>query len=190
MISSVPDWNISGVLPPIRPNASGHSSDRSPYKVQMTGVIERFAFNQQRIEILKGLLKYRAELYKLGINKGFQWLNGSFAQHVELTDARTPNDIDVVTFFELPPDETQETLGGKCAHLFTPDITKQDFFVDAYAVILGECLQSHQVGQIAYWYSMWSHRTKDNLWKGFVQVELSPEQDALAIQLLIEKEAA
>jgi hypothetical protein len=80
----IPEWNISAVLPPIRPGAAGHSPDRSPYKASLSEVVERFAKTPARLEILRGLLNYRAELRKRGISTGFQWLNGSFMEHKEV----------------------------------------------------------------------------------------------------------
>jgi hypothetical protein len=52
----IPEWNISAVLPPVRPGAAGHSPDRSPYKASLSEVVERFAKTPARLEILRGLL--------------------------------------------------------------------------------------------------------------------------------------
>ena len=49
--------------------------------------------------------------------------------------------------------------------------------------ILGQPVDALQVQSITYWYSMWSHR-RDGLWKGFVQVDLNPSQDADARAVL------
>jgi hypothetical protein len=38
-------------------------------------------------------------------------------------------------------------------------------------------------GHSAYWYSMWSHR-RSQLWKGFVQVALTADDDAAAAATL------
>ena len=40
---------------------------------------------------------------------------------------------------------------------------------------------------VAYWYSMWSHQTNTGLWKGFLSVDLSPQEDILAMQILESK---
>lgn len=99
----IPDWNISAVLPPVRPGAPGHSPDRSPYVASFSQIVERFATSAERIRILQGLLSYRAALEGRGISSGFQWLDGSFLEHKEAIQAVAPNDVDVVTFFPLPP---------------------------------------------------------------------------------------
>ncbi len=168
----IPKWNISGVLPPILPGEQGHSPNRSPYKVDLSEVIEQFSTSAERIEILKGFLKYRQALYSAGITSGFQWLDGSFLENIEVQALRPPNDIDVVTFFNLPDGVDQKKMFKNHGNLFTPSKTKPQFYVDAYAFILGESTKSHHVKMISYWYSMWSHR-RDGVWKGFIQVDLS-----------------
>lgn len=55
--------------------------------------------------------------------------------------------------------------------------------MDAYFAVLGQPTDQWQVKNIAYWYSLWSHR-RDGLWKGFVQVDLDPAQDGDARAVL------
>jgi hypothetical protein len=114
----IPDWNISAVLPPVRPGAAGHSSDRSPYKASFSEVVEKFATPAPRIEILRGLLKYRIELRNRGVSSGFQWLDGSFMEHKEVLLLEPPKDVDVVTFFHLPPDTDEATFSRTNLDLF------------------------------------------------------------------------
>ncbi|MHC8285792.1 DUF6932 family protein [Pseudomonas sp. XS1P51] len=93
----IPEWNPEGLLPPINEqNPAG--MDRSPYEVDLLAFVERFATSLDRCVILEGYLSHRSELHKIGMAEGFQWLNGSFTEHIELTDQRAPRDIDVVTF--------------------------------------------------------------------------------------------
>ncbi len=179
----IPAWNMSGVLPPIRPNKPGHDADRSPYLVKLHQVVDRFAASRDRTSILQGLLNYRKSLHELGIVKGFQWLDGSFMEQVEVLESRSPNDVDVVTFFSMPDGMSQRTLAEKHADLFIPQKTKVQYKVDAYPCILGEPTEVRHVKQIAYWYSMWSHR-RNGLWKGFIQVDLSPDEDSAALKAL------
>ena len=181
----IPAWNVSGVLPPIRPGEEGHGPDRSPYHTTMTQVVERFCTSADRLNILMGLLNYRQELYSLGIAEGFQWLNGSFMQDIESTNGRSPNVVDVVTFFRLPHGQTQETIFGdpQARALFDVAHTKAIYRVDGYPLILGDRIEEWHVHQISYWYSMWSH-TRERYWKGFVRVDLDPGGDAAARQFL------
>lgn len=174
---------MQGVLPPIRPGSKGHEQDRSPYQVPLASVVERFAKSQERIQIIEGFLNYRRALYDVGIDSGFQWLDGSFMEQIEQLESRPPNDVDVVTFFHLPPGLDQQQLAQKHGNLFLTKETKSRFHVDGYPFILGGPTASHNIKLISYWYSMWSHR-RSGLWKGFVQVDLSPTEDATALAAL------
>lgn len=172
----IPSWNMAGVLPPVWPGELGHSPNRSPYAVTLANVVEYFSGSAERIAILEGLLAYRAALHQLNIVEGFQWLDGSFMENVEMLESRQPKDMDVVTFFRIPTGQTQATLVFQNTTLFVPEQTKQTFSVDAYPFILGEPTESRHVKQISYWYSMWSHR-RGGTWKGFFQMDLAPQAD-------------
>ena len=174
---------MSGIVPPIRPGLPGFDPDRSPYHVGLDDFVSRFALSADRVEILRGLLRYRAELHSLGVVHGFQWLNGSFLEHVEDTEARPPRDIDVVTFFSLPAGQTQQTFLPSVGYLFDTDACKVAYYVDGYPHVLGGAHNGVSIRQACYWYSMWSHR-RDGLWKGFVQVDLDPRLDSACDTLL------
>ncbi|WP_166739056.1 DUF6932 family protein [Alkanindiges illinoisensis] len=184
MIKKIQLFDMAGVIPPIAPGESGSSLQRSPYVCTMPAFIDIFAATHARINILKGLLNYRQELYKAGVIEGFQWLNGSFVTDIETLESRPPNDIDAVTFFELPPGETQRSFMPKAGDLFLPHEAKKKYSVDGYQMVLGQGLTAYSVNTISYWYSMWSHRKSDNMWKGFFHVPLSPGDDAVASKLL------
>ena len=181
--TAIPAWNSAGVLPPIRPSASGHSRDRSPYIVDLAMVFDRFATSPERMAILDGLLRFRADLHSAGIVSGFQWLDGSFLEQIEVLEGRAPKDMDVVTFFDLPRGQDQRSLAQSHSALFDLKQVKESYAIDAYFTVLGQQTDQWQVSNIAYWYSMWSHR-RDGLWKGFVQVDLNPEQDSDARAIL------
>jgi hypothetical protein len=183
---AIPDWNAQGVIPPIN-NQQPTAVDRSPYTVSLTDVVLRFGLSAERRIVLNGFLRYRAALHTAGLVQGFQWLDGSFLEHVELLESRSPNDIDVVTFYKLPVGKTQQDL-----QVQTPDIfpnsrasqlaLKANYHVDAYAVHLG-MVSKRLVERGTYWYSMWSHR-RNQIWKGYVQVNLAPIEDADALVAL------
>ncbi|MES2077534.1 MAG: hypothetical protein V4462_18120 [Pseudomonadota bacterium] len=182
----IPSWNMAGVLPPIRPGMLGHSPDRSPYSAALADVIEIFSTSPERIEILQGLLRLRAAFHAVGVVSGFQWVDGSFLEHVELLESRPPNDVDVVTYFDLPAKASETDLVTQNPVIFDHDQVKAAYQVDHYPVVLGKSIDEFQVRQISYWYSMWSHR-RDGLWKGFIQVSLDPAEDILALQTLAAK---
>ena len=180
---NLPHWGGNGVLPPVWPGESGGSPRRSPYRVTLTEFTERFAASPERTAILGGLLCFRKKLHELGMVSGFQWLDGSFLERIELLECRPPRDLDVVTFFDMPSGENQKSLAQKAAQLFEPGFLKKTYAVDGYFCELGDPVDARQIRHIAYWYSMWSHR-RDSLWKGFVQVDLDPSQDGLAQKIL------
>jgi len=187
----VPPWNNAAVLPPVRPGQPGHSPDRSPYRVALSAVIERFATSPDRIRILRGLIDYRRALAQTIIADGFQWLDGSFLEHKEALTGEAPKDVDVVTFYALPEGKTQDDLFAENPALLDHDQVKQTYLVDSFTHQIGLSLERFDVRQVSYWYSMWSHR-RNGVWKGFVQVELSTAEDQIASSLLdqVEKEGA
>ena len=174
---AIPPWNGSGVLPPINSTAPT-SADRSPYTVSLSDFVLRFGTSAQRRQILNGFLQYRKLLHTAGLTIGFQWIDGSFMENVETLEARNPNDLDVVTFFNLPVGLTQQQVATNVPELMDRPYLKANYFVDAFVVSLGSQAVS-LVERSAYWYSIWSHR-KDSTWKGFLQIDLDPIDDALA----------
>lgn len=128
----IPAWNIAGVLPPIRPSAPGSSPDRSPYVVDLAVLFDRFATSPERMAILDGLLRFRADLHAAGITSGFQWLDGSFLEQVEALESRAPRDMDVVTFLDLPQGLDQRALAQRHRTLFDQKHAKATYAMDAF----------------------------------------------------------
>ncbi|UUX92967.1 DUF6932 family protein [Methanoplanus endosymbiosus] len=178
----IPDWNTDGILPPIN-MADPTGFERSPYSISLTDLILRFANTKHRREIIKGFMNFRSALHESGLTEGFQWIDGSFLENVEKTEERNPNDIDLVTFFILPEETSQETLLSSNQDLFNPKRTKDEYNVDAYFVQLNSDEYEMLIRQITYWYSIWSHR-RDGQWKGFIQIELSGKEDQVAMSNL------
>lgn len=178
---SIPNFTADGILPPIDPS-DPVSSARSPYSATITDVILRFATSAARREILAGWLKYRAALHAAGLRTGFQWLDGSFLEDVEVAENRDPADMDCVTFFQLDQGLSQTAIVSAQPDLFTNKLVKTNFKVDAYTVDLRQSAKS-LVRNSCYWYSVWSHR-RTMAWKGFVQVDLASDLDDVASSLL------
>jgi len=176
--TAIPDWNPQGVLPPIN-STNPTSADRSPYAVSITDLILHYGTTPPRQTILSGFLAFRAALHAAGLTKGFQWIDGSFLENIELIEKRDPGDVDVVTFFHLPDGQTQQDLVNAHPRLFNPTHTKADYHVDAYFVQLNGNTPEPLVEQSTYWYSLWSHR-RNGQWKGYLQIHLSPTDDAVA----------
>ncbi|HHT0126490.1 TPA: DUF6932 family protein [Raoultella planticola] len=184
VIQEIPNWNEIGVIPPMDMEHPT-SAYRSPYKTDILKFVERYATSLQRIEILLGFIKFRKEINKTGLTDGFQWIDGSFIEDVELIEKRPPNDIDVVTFFNLAFNETQQDVVMRNPNLFVPHMgkwRKQEFRVDSYFQSLGVS-KEQLVERTVYWYSMWSHR-RDLTWKGFLQIPLDITLDQQALTIL------
>ncbi|MBR9877947.1 MAG: hypothetical protein GYB17_00335 [Gammaproteobacteria bacterium] len=180
MTVSIPDWTTEGVLPPVDAG-SPTSPSRSPYAVSLIDLVQRFGTSKERIEILDGFLNYRQGLHDAGLTQGFQWLDGSYLEHVEALESRSPNDIYVVSFIEFPEAISQLQIKDRYDEIIgltrsTKLAIKRKYQVDAYLVSLA-LSPADLFAQTSYWYSMWSHR-RNSTWKGFVQLPLSPDSRA------------
>ncbi len=178
----IPKWTADGVLPPV--DLADPTSDvRSPYRVALTDFVLRFASSAARMAIIDGFLGYRSELHAVGLTRGFQWIDGSFLENIETIRSRPPDDVDVVTFYQLPSGETQASILARNPGVFDRDQLKARFSVDAFAQDLGSPSKD-LVWWSAYWYGVWSHQRSTLVWKGFVEVDLDPSQDASAHGIL------
>ena len=61
-------------------------------------------------------------------------LDGSFLEHVEMLEDRSPRDIDVVTFYVLPPGQNLSSFLLKNPTLFQQPTVKTTYHVDGYWV--------------------------------------------------------
>ena len=174
----IPNWSSRGVLPPIN-SAEPTSTDRSPYRVSLIDFVLRFGNTESRRRILEGFLDFRSALHEIGVDNGFQWVNGSFLENIEITENRSPRDLDLVTFFRLPEGRTQRTLRDAAPNIFGNAYCKDNFHVDAHFQPLDDGSPEHLVARSAYWYSVWSHR-RNGYWKGYLQLDLSHTDDEIA----------
>lgn len=182
-MSAIPEWNPLGILPPVHPGVSPAARNRTPYRADLLDFLKHFSGTLARIELLEGFLEYRKALHGIGIVSGFQWINGSFAENIELLEGRDPRDIDCVTFYVMPDREDEESLYYKNPHIFNHNEVKSTFHVDSYYITIEDTLTQEMIENITYWYSMWSHR-RDLVWKGFIQLDIDPAQDKEAHRLL------
>lgn len=88
----IPAWNDERVLPPVT-GRHPVSMERSPYRVSLIALVERFATSLHRCKLLQGLLAFRKGLHEAGIRRGFQWIDGSFSEDIESLEWRVPRDI-------------------------------------------------------------------------------------------------
>lgn len=187
----IPSFNASGVLPPYTGRDSTDITFVSPYKATMLEVASHFATSVERRAILRGLLAYRAALQAVGIDDGYQWLNGSFCSDIERLETRSPDDIDVVTYARIPSyvvgKEDLKIFIGNNLSLLDPMLTKAEYRVDAYFINLD--MKPHLLIERApYWHGVFGHQRVTFLWKGMVRVELSCNDQA-AMQHLSDLDA-
>ncbi len=173
-------WNSEGFIPPIG-SIDSTSPNRSPYAVSLREIVEDFGHTPTRRRLLNGFLDYRAELHQAGLERGFQWINGSFLENIEDNEQRTPDDIDVTTFFYLPNGFTEETFYRDHGSLFDKGNIKVIYRVDTQPVLLDPNQMDYVIKNVIYWYSIWSHTRPPRFrWKGYLQVDLAKDGDLIA----------
>ena len=172
----IPDWDFSGVIPPI----DDDEEPSSPYEVSLRDVVMRFGDTDERRRLLRGLLDFRAELHNAGLVRGFQWIDGSFVENIEDVEGRSPRDVDVVTFLYVPNPYTQESFIQAFPSLFDHNGVKDIYEIDSYFVPLNQTRPENIVDWSVYWNSRWSHRRGDFLWKGYLQIDLASDGDTEA----------
>lgn len=178
----IPLHNVSHVLPPFVGSEPGHPALMSPYSATMVEFAQRFGTSPQRKLLIAGLLDYRARLSAIGVATGFQWLNGSFVEEVEITRSKPPSDIDLVTFARLPVPvgdvAAKMALVTANPDVFDPATAKATYNCDAYFVDL-DIDPVGIVEMTRYWFGLFSHQRTTALWKGMLAVDLASD-DPLA----------
>lgn len=176
----IPAFNASMVLPPYTGDDPGVRASMSPYGATMHEFAVRFATSPKRAGILQGLLNYREALRNIGLNGGFQWLDGSFVEDVEQIRGRPPQDIDVVTFAYSPPvadnNAYKQWFMANIA-LFDRNQTKPAYDCDAFYIELRK-RPDLLVDDARYWFGLFAHQRDTALWKGMVQVPLQSDDAA------------
>lgn len=175
----IPELNQSGVLPPFIPEQGPTDpSGMAPYRSTIAEFVERYSQSPERIAILKGLLGYRRKLREIGITQGFQWLDGSFVENVELNRGRPPADVDLVTFAFRPTESNDDwkNLVYNNKELFLPEESKEKYCCDAYFVDLN-LHPIHIVSNTRYWFGLFSHQRESYLWKGMIEVPIQCADD-------------
>lgn len=178
----IPEWDPTGFLP-LFLDSPVLGEDCSPYSVRLTDLVLRFGDTSVRRNLLNGLLDYRATLHGAGLRDGFQWVNGSFVEDTTQHGRGEPNDIDVVTFFRIPGEQTQGHFAQNNRSLFDQEANRRRYGVDAYPVVLDASDLSHLVRMTTYWSSLWSHDRAYQR-KGYLEIELSDSEDAAARAVL------
>ena len=182
---AIPDFTISGVLPPYLAPTPVDIAAMSPYPASLVEIATKMCASNERKAIMHGLLEYRQQLATVGLQAGFQWLSGSFMEDIETLEGRSPKDIDLVTFVHRPAAARADLdWSAFLAHqpLLNPTQVKASFRCDCYFVDL-DSDPTGIVSQTRYWFGLFSHR-RGGLWKGMLALPLAvsaDDTDALAL---------
>lgn len=179
----IPDFDHNNVLPPHLGNPTVRG-DLSPYFATTLELVQKYSTSNARIKILRNFISFRERMAVHNIIHGFQWLDGSFLQNIERSDARPPNDLDLVTFYKgLSDSDHKEILEGFQEFIYS-DLSKNIYMLDHYGVDYGYD-PDVTVEQTRYWLQLFSHRRVDMVWKGMVRIELNtPDIDTEALEYL------
>lgn len=177
---NIPDFTISGVLPPYMGPTPVIAAAMSPYTTSLTRIATKICASAERKEIMRGLINYRQRLAAIGLVNGVQWLSGSFMEDIESLETRAPRDVDIVTFCHRPAhlvgdDAAWNAFFNTNLPLFDRVQTKAAFKCDAFFVDL-DSQPMAIVSLTRYWFGLFSHR-RGGLWKGLLQIPLDVTQD-------------
>jgi len=181
-MSPIPNFDHNNVLPPHLGNPT-QREHLSPYLCTILELCHRFSTTSHRIEILKGFIQFRQKLTENGVINGFQWLDGSFLENIEVSESRNPNDLDVVTFFGGLSIEEQTNIRVVFPEFANPTLAKAKFSLDHYGVDYSYN-PNVTVEMTRYWIQLFTHNRK-NVWKGILKLPLNtPIDDKHALEYL------
>lgn len=170
----IPDFDHNLVIPPHRGNPA-RPEQLSPYDCNTLEMCQKFATTKQRVELLKSFLAFRKRIYDNGVRMGYQWIDGSFLENVELRDRRPPNDIDVVTVFWGYSDDFLIQLKKSFPEFCLSKLAKERFKVDHFPFDAGASPEL-TLEQTRYWILLFSHN-RLGVWKGMLKIKLDTATD-------------
>lgn len=173
----IPAYDLGGVLPPFLGSIPGSAALQSPYLATPLELVHRFGVTDTRHRYIRGLLTLRSALRDFGIDKGIQWIDGSFVENKEANGGE-PGDIDIVTVFERPAHLGVATAWAQAraplmTTLFDPGYCKLSYHCEAFYIDagLGGLTAARQA---AFWFGLFSHQRLTYRWKGLVELPLGP----------------
>jgi hypothetical protein len=170
----IPEFDHNNVLPPHIGNPI-HKEHLSPYPCTILELCHKFSTSPQRIEILKGFVSFRQKMVQQNIIYGFQWVDGSFLENIELAENRPPNDIDVVTFFGGKNPDELANLMRNFPEFGNSVLAKRNFKVDHYPVDYSYS-PDVTVEMTRYWIQLFTHN-RNNVWKGILKLGINTSID-------------
>ncbi|ANK84173.1 MULTISPECIES: DUF6932 family protein [unclassified Rhizobium] len=187
----IPDFDARGLIPPVdMQNPAG--PERSPYFATTVELVHRFGTTPHRRALIRNLITYRQLLAQDGYDTGVQFIDGSFVENVELIGNREPGDIDVFSLVRVPEkylaDFTLWENHGAAYwmnEIINRALNKGRFSLDTFAIIVDDQVPIFDaMGDIMYWYGLFSHQRETLHWKGFVALDVNAADDAAALELL------
>lgn len=183
----IPNFTISGVLPPYLGPTATDPGSMSPYETTLTRIANRLCASDERKAIFRGLLRYRQALSGIGLSSGFQWLSGSFMEDIESIESRAPRDVDVLTFVRRPAavadNAAWQAFCNANLNLFQRAQAKTNYKCDAFFVDMNT-EPENIVNQTRYWFGLFGHR-RTGIWKGLLQIPLLVTQDDTDASLVV-----
>jgi hypothetical protein len=173
----IPDFDHNLVIPPHKGDPR-IMSDVSPYPCTTVDLCRKLGTSPERKAILGGFLDFRDRLRSEGMIQGFQWLDGSFLENIEVMESRPPKDLDVVTFFWGYDFPFQVQLSAVFPEFANPTLAKASFSLDHYPVDAGYS-PAFTVESARYWSQLFSHN-RLGVWKGMLKIELNTPTDDIA----------
>lgn len=166
----IPNFTPSYALPPFVGQWPTAPLGFAPYHATVAEVVAAFGTSTQRRALLVGLIDLREQLRNLGFTIQSQWLDGSFVEEIEASEARSPGDIDVVSFVERPAlakgNAQVAAIAKANLQVFDSGQSKAQFGCDHYVMDIDAGLS---VEILCYWNALFSHR-RNGMWKGYVSV--------------------
>ncbi|QES93101.1 hypothetical protein F0358_10485 [Empedobacter brevis] len=180
----IPDFDHNHVTPP-HIGDPRKRDEISPYHSDTLEFVTKFGTSIERVEILKGFLRFRERLNEVGVLEGFQWLDGSFTENIEISENRAPRDLDLVTFYNLSilNEGQKKEINDNFTEFFDVDKSKANYKLDHYPFNYTH-LPELTVRYSTYWIQLFSHN-RLGVWKGIIKVDLNtPDIDQQAIEYL------
>lgn len=166
----IPPFDHNNVLPPYLGPTPTSMAAQSPYKCDILEFCQHFATSADRVAILKGFVNFRIKCYATYIRQGFQWVDGSFMENVELSQHRSPNDIDVVTFAFGMNDYIVNSIKRHFPEFLDSTLSKPKYMVDHY-LIVADYDPASTIEAVRYWNQLFGHN-RIGVWKGMVEIPL------------------
>lgn len=181
MLTRIPEFADHGGLPSFVNGDPTIPDARSPFRVSIQSLIDRFCTTKDRATLLKGLNEYRKHLYSGGFIAGSQWIDGSFVENVEKISQRSPNDIDLITLYHRPIKYQQnpqlwalDYQNNLHSRFFNTHSMKKAFYCDTYDIDLDAGAKSI-VRNSTYWFGLFSDMRGNGAKKGIVEIELASD---------------